>query len=359
MLYAGIDYHKKYSQVEVIKSSGEVIWAGKVPTSKEGMMWWINKIYPHGTEEGKRDKIKTVIEASWGWERIYDLLENIEEIEEIKVAHCLKLRWIAESRIKTDKIDADKLAKLLKAGLIPEIYVPDRKDRERKEMIRYRLGLVRMRTIIKNKVHALLDKVGVSLPKVSDLFGKRGKKFLRELKIEGAYGKILCNYLDLIEGLDKKIKKAEEEVRELMKGNKEREIIKSVPGFGDITSAIVTLEIGNIERFSSPKKLISYAGLSPSTYSSGGRTYHGALIKQSNKWLRWAVIEASWVAQRESLWCRTYFASQVHKGKNVAIVGLGRKLLKIIWYLLKEKREYEERPVEKEKFDFPVALSNV
>jgi len=59
------------------------------------------------------------------------------------------------------------------------------------------------------------------------------------------------------------------------------------------------------------------------------------------------------------LWCRTYFASQVHKGKNVAIVGLGRKLLKIIWYLLKEKREYEERPVEKEKFDFPVALSNV
>ena len=359
MLYAGIDYHKKYSQVEVIKSSGEVMWAGKIPNSKEGMMRWINKIPTNGTEEDRRDKIKTVIEAARGWERIYDLLEGIEEIEEVKVAHCLKLRWIAESQIKTDRIDADKLAKLLKAGLIPEIYVPDRKTRERKEMIRYRLGLVRIRTIIKNKVHALLDKIGVSLPKITDLFGKRGKRFLRELRIEGVYGKILENYLDLIEELDEKIKGAEKEVGELMKGNKEIEIIKSVPGFGNITSAIVTLEIGNIERFPSPKKLISYAGLSPSIYSSGGKTYHGALIKQSNKWLRWAVTEASWIAQRESLWCRSYFASQVHKGKNVAIVGLGRKLLKIIWYLLKEKREYEERLVEKEKFSFPVALSNV
>jgi hypothetical protein len=105
-----------------------------------------------------------------------------------------------------------------------------------------------------------------------------------------------------------------------------------------------------IERFNSPSKLASYTGLVPSTYASGGKIFHGKLIPMSNKWLRWALVEAAWASIRTSPYCRVYFENHKrHKGPHTAAIALARRLCEIIWHVLKENRVYEERPFQKQQ----------
>jgi len=130
-----------------------------------------------------------------------------------------------------------------------------------------------------------------------------------------------------------------------MKGDHRVELLRTAPGLGELLATVVALEIDHIERFVSPAKLAAYAGLVPTTYSSGGHTFHGKLMPQSNKWLRWALVEAAWVAVRLDPYFRAYFAKlRTHKVAQTAIVATARRLLEVVWHLLKENRPYETRP---------------
>ena len=122
-------------------------------------------------------------------------------------------------------------------------------------------------------------------------------------------------------------------------------ILNTLPGFGKILSALAALEIDDINRFSTKAKFASYSGLIPSTFASGGKVYHGDLIPTGNRWLKYVFIEASWVSIGTSGYCRFYFERiKHHKGSNVAIVALARRLSEVAYRCLKEKRAYEEYP---------------
>ena len=141
------------------------------------------------------------------------------------------------------------------------------------------------------------------------------------------------------------------------------ELLRTIPGFGPILAAVTALEIDTIDRFHSPVKLAAYMGLVPTTYASGGRTYHGRLLPMCNKWLRWALIEATWVAARCSPYCRAFYESRKrHKGVHTAAVALARRLCEIVWHVLKENRPYHERPFkafQKQQKCSPAALGCV
>lgn len=123
--------------------------------------------------------------------------------------------------------------------------------------------------------------------------------------------------------------------------------LQSLPGVGAFFAAVLASEIDTVERFVSPAKLCAYAGLSPTTSASGGKCYQGKLFSQCNRWMRWSLIEASWVA----IQCSSYFGQlyRLHKARgkksNQAIVIVARRLCEIAWHMLKEIRPYEERPV--------------
>ena len=121
---------------------------------------------------------------------------------------------------------------------------------------------------------------------LSDKFGKKGMKIMRALKLKGNDTSILNGYLDLIEEITKKINDLEKRIKSFVKEDKITLLLKTIPGIGDIVAFLIRYEIDDIERFSSAKKLCSYVGIVPSTYSSGGKTYHGRITKQGNKWLR-------------------------------------------------------------------------
>ncbi len=336
MNYVGIDSHKKYSVVTAVDEMGHVIRTSRLDNRTETFQAFFDSL--DGPSE-------TVLEATRTWGVLYDLLEELDGVESVTLAHSLKVRAIAEAKIKTDTIDSHTLAQLLRVDLIPAAYIPGKETRSFKDLIRQRVFLVRMRTRLKNRIHVLLDRCHAPLPPVTDLFGRGGTTYLKKLKLSGVDRKIMRENLELLEALDTLIKDAEREIQHLLGDDPRVTMLRSIPGLGPILAVVVALEIDDITRFGAAPKLAAYAGLVPSTYASGGKVFHGHLLHMSNKWLRWAFIEAAWVAMRNSPYCRAYYETRKRrKGPHIAIVALARRISEIVWHVLNEKRVYQERP---------------
>lgn len=337
MLYAGIDYHKRYSQVHVIDEQGRTRVAARLANDFETMHRFFARV---------AEPCRAVVEAGWNWGVMYDWLDAIENVAEVELAHPYRVRAIAAAQVKTDSIDAHSLAQLLRVNLIPRAYVPGTATRGLRELVRQRVFLVRMRTMVKNRVQALLARHHVPPPAVSDLFGKRGRDYLSKLELEGAAQELLRQDLELLKTLTEEVRATEKWLQQATQGDHRVELLRTVPGLGELLATVVALEIDRIERFESPAKLSAYAGLVPTTYSSGGHTFHGKLMPQSNKWLRWALVEAAWVAVRLDPYFRAHFAKRrAHKPAQSAIIATARRLLEVVWHVLKENRPYQSRPV--------------
>lgn len=236
--------------------------------------------------EGPDEPCKVVLEAGYNWGKMYDWLDQIEELDEVQLAHPYRVKAIAAAQVKTDSVDAGTLADLLRANLIPRAHIPSQETRALKEMVRQRLFLVRMRTMVKNRIHALLDRYRVPPPPGSDAFGKRGRDYLAKVCLEGGAREQLDQDLRLLETLNTEIREAEKLLKHSLKDDRRVELLETIPGLGAITAAVLALEIDDIHRFSDARKLAAYAGLVPSVHASGGKIHHGRLMKQSNKWLR-------------------------------------------------------------------------
>jgi len=121
--------------------------------------------------------------------------------------------------------------------------------------------------------------------------------------------------------------------------------LQSLPGVGPILAAIMAAEIDGVERFPRADKLCAYAGLVPSTHASGGHVHQGRML-YANRWLKWAFLEAAWVA----IGCSPYFGSiyQRHRARgkksNPAITIIARRMCRIAWQLLHERRDFTPTP---------------
>jgi transposase len=288
------------------------------------------------------------IEACWNWGFIYDLLESIPEIEKIVASHPLKNRLIAQSQIKTDAIDSNALATLLRGNFLARVHVPEKAARRRKDQLRQRLYWSRLRTRIRNRLHALLDRQqNLELPQCSDLFGAPGMGFLRRLELAEPDGGMLREDLALMELLNAQIKEQEKRIGGGNAGDEPTRRLLSVPGLGPILAAVIATEIDDINRFRDPEHLCAYAGLVPTTHSSGGRAHHGGLLPSCNKWLRWALIEGAWVSVGCSGYFGAFYRRQRQRGKaaNTAITIVARRMCRIIFQLLTQHRDYCAAPL--------------
>jgi len=339
MHYVAIDLHKRYSVCSALNEQGQRTREARIDgNSAAGFAQFFH---------GLGGPSQVVIEATWNWGRIHDLLEEIEEVEEVVLAHPYKTRIIAEAQVKTDKLDARALAKLLRADLVARAHIPSPQTRRRKEVLRQRLFWVRVRTMVRNRVHQLLDRQPrVDLPQVSDLFGARGMAAMKQLQLPEPDATQLRQDLGLLEELGKRIKELEAMIEARNATDAPTQLLSTLPGLGKVLAAVVAAEIDQVERFAQPKKLLAYAGLVPTTHSSGGKTYNGPLMPMCNKWLRWAFVEAAWVA----VGCSNYFGGLYRqqrargKGANTAIVIVARRLAEIAWQMLRHQRPYEDRP---------------
>ncbi|HXX39049.1 MAG TPA: IS110 family transposase [bacterium] len=333
MLYVGVDAHKVKSHLTVMDEAGRVIARKRVSSSPDAL----RETLGHYDEP-----MKAVLEAGYSWGPIFDWLGDIAD--EVVLAHPLKLRAIADARIKTDRIDSETLAHLLRADLIPPAYAPSKETRACKRVLRQRMFLVRIGTMFKNRIRALLSQHAITLPDVSDLYGRAGLEWLGNLNLPDPDGHLLTSDLALLQAVKDHIASTEALVKELTAEDPAIHWLRSVPGIGSFLAVLIRYEIDTIDRFTTAKRFVSHTGLVPSTYASGQRLTHGRITKHGNKWLRWAYIEAVTPAIRCSATLRTHYEGiKARRGAKDARTSTARKIAELTWIVWTQCRCYEER----------------
>lgn len=347
--HIGVDFHKAYSQIAVQDGSGKTVRCGRVRNDYRSVEYFLAPF---------SDNAHAVLEACRNWTVMYDCLDEI--CDDVVLAHPLKVKAIAEAKIKTDKIDATILAHLLRADLVPTAHAPSHRARELRQALRERMFYVRLRTMVKNRIVTAFDRYPeqtAQLKRCTDLFGAAGHQQLAQLKVSELDRIQIDRSLAFIADINRQIKQAEVTIRALSKGNANVKRLKTIPGIGEFFARLIDAEIDDISRFRSAKKLAAYAGIVPSTYASGGKTYHGRIIKQGNKWLRWAFIEAVTPAVAHDPELKELYQRLSAKGSNRAKVAVARRLLTIAFQVLREKRSYECRRVHAERTSTSSQLS--
>jgi len=328
-MYVGIDYHKRYSVATKMDEHGEVMERMTLRNDPETLQGYAATL-PAGSQ--------IALEATGSWYYFYEVLEDSGH--DIHLAHPLKTRAIAEARIKTDTIDATMLAHLLRTNLLPRSYIAPRHIRDLREILRYRASLVSMRVSVKNRIHALLSKNGSIVP-YSDVLGTKARRYLANLPLRDSYRQCLEGYLQAAQALTGLIKEVDTTITSIAEDNDQAMRLTTIPGIGYFSALLILSEIGEVQRFSSAKKLCSYAGLVPRVHSSGGKTRYGSITKQGSKWLRWILVETSTHYVNSCPRLKRLYETVAHRhGKHTARVAVARQMLTIIYCMLRDHRDF-------------------
>lgn len=344
-MYVGVDVHKKVCRAAMTNDEGELVEEFSFMNSKKGIEDFMMKI------EAFKERVLVAVESTANlWIRLYDSLED--HGVQVVLSNPSKTRLIAEARVKTDKVDARILAQLLRANMLPLCFVPSRMQRDRRQFIRHRISLVKMRTEVKNRIHALLDKHGLSCP-YPTLFSKKGVEWLRSLKLGFIDDAVLRSDMALLESLDEQVGFMDAKIASVAVNDERVKLLMTMPGLDYFAASLLVAEICDISRFSSDKKLASWTGLAPGVHQSGDKTVHGRITKQGNRLVRWVMVQAAQTAVRHDERFKEFYARYAgRKDPQKAVVAVVHEMLRIVYFMLKRNESYrgEKRGLSRRKF---------
>lgn len=325
--YIGLDIHKKVIAFCIKIHSGAVIEEGKIDATRSALTAWVARI-----DRPWIGAMEATLFTGW----IYDFLKP--HAQELKVAHPKMLKAISASKKKNDRVDAAKIADLLRCDLLPECHMADKQTRELRRALRYRNLIVRQAVLMKNKMAGLLMEVGAEYNK-DKLHGK------------GYFDNMLTTVEDVPESVIDLLKMSraslemfqavEKRLRNALKNHpalRERvERLSSIAGVGDMTALTWALEIGDVGRFSSRRKVISYCGLCSAQKESAGKSYRCPLSKDRNKHLQTVLIEAAKIVPRWNPELAALYDRELARGnRNRATLAVARKLA--VWLLAVDRK---------------------
>src|SRR6266571_5891049 len=329
MLHVGLDLSRKRLDFDLLCEDGSRLERGAVPPDADGLRGLARRVGVFG------EPVCAAIESMNGARFVHDRLELAGW--QVEIADAQKAKGLAPLACKTDRIDARVLAELARRDLVPAIWLPDPQVRAERERARFRLHLVRHRTSLKQRVHAVLLAHGKPCP-VSDLFGVAGRDLLERLALPEPWLGTVEASLQLIDELDRQIGDCERELQRLGAEHRYVPLLVTVPGIGWVLAYTIAAEIGDISRFATATKPTGYTGLCPRVYQSGQSDRRGALAKNGPRYLRWALIEATMHASRHPLYRDRYQHTKQRLGKQrgakVAQIDLARRLAEAIWHML-------------------------
>jgi transposase len=333
MLYVGLDLSRKRVDFDARLADGQLYERAAVPPDADGLAKLVRRL-------GAVD-VLAVIESMNGARFVHDRLER--EGWNVRIADAVKAKGLAPLARKTDKIDAWVLAELARRALVPEIWLPDPAVRAERERARFRLHLVKHRSALKNRVHSILIAHGIPNPH-SDLFGTEGRRLLERLALPEPWCSTTAASLALIDTLDEQIDRRELELRRLGAQHRYVPLLISCPGIAWVLAFTIASEIGDIERFPAPVKLVGYTGLGPKVEQSGEQDRRGPLRKNGPNYLRWALVEAAHTASQHPLYRPILERNRARHGRKrgtkIAAVTIARKLAESIWQMLTRNQPF-------------------
>jgi transposase len=320
-VYVGIDVHRKRSQVAVVDQDGEVLANRNVPNGVTPILGVIGGL-PAGTP--------AAFEAAFGWGWLLELLENYGFSPHL--VHPLQCKAIASARLKNDKVDAAILAQLLRADLLPEAWIAPPAIRQLRALLRHRIQLVRLRTLLRNRIHAVLADHGHDRP--AGCWSGPGREWLASLPLPAVSREVIEDDLALIDALQVPVDRLDWELHQRAKADPRVKVLTRLPGVGPFTALVILAETGDVSRFASARKLAAWAGLTPTVRGSDRTVRHGHISKQGSTWLRWILCEAAQTAKRHPDFAASYQAIARRRGKKIATTAIARKLLTRAYHLL-------------------------
>jgi len=321
MLYIGLDVHKEFCQTCVIDEPGRALSNERFSSTNEELDRFLDRF----------QDAKFVLESTGIWEFIYEGIEK--RGFEAVLAHPLKVRAIAEARVKTDKVDAETLAQLLRADLIPRSWVPSRDMHDLRQLVRQRAYLVRQASRFKNRIHAEILRRGVRRPEnLKTPFAQRSIRWMRSLDIP-----TVTSCLNCLESVQAQVQEINAQLLVEFERRPDAQLISTVPGIGFYGALLILAEVDDVRRFHHPEKLCAYAGLVPTVSQSASCARYGSISKDGSAYLRWILTESVHVHTRYepgSQLSRFHARIAKRRGRRVATVATARKLLRIIYWML-------------------------
>ena len=325
-LVCGLDVHKDSTYATILDSSGKIV--NQTRMSNERVLSYLSRF--------SVDRV--AMESSNQVASLYRKLES--EGYSVVLSHPKKTRYIAEAKIKSDRVDSEAIAELLRLDALPLAYMPDKEISVLREQVRRRAFLVRERVRLRVKIKSVLTYEGVRWPSDHGLFTVKGVEWLHALCFEPVE-----SYLRVLKPLDDEIRLLSKQLRGLAGKDEEVKLLMTVPGIGYYSALLVKSEIGDINRFPFGDRLCSYAGLVPSTHASGNTVRHGGITKEGSRWLRWVMVEAAQthVHKYDTSITRVYSRIAERRGRRSAVVAAAHKLLLVCFSVLKNRRPYYDQ----------------
>ncbi|MEW6687398.1 MAG: IS110 family transposase [Candidatus Edwardsbacteria bacterium] len=322
--FIGLDTHKEKIYGTAMNSKGEVICSYEFPSNKEALKEFLKGFPVWNT--------RIAIEACGIWRGCY---RNLQELGyKAKLANPLKCHEIASCK-KTDKIDSKILADLLRTGYLPEVYIPSDKIMQLRDLTRHKCNLTRLRVRVQNKIKGYMLREGIAYDR--KIWNEQGTRWLKQLKHEK-----INDFLATYKLLKEQEKETSRKIASIARMKEEIALLTTIPGIGEFGAALIYAEIADIERFSSVKHLHAYAGLAPGIYQSASKSRE-ARRRETNKWLKWIVMEcASRVVLMQNSFQKYYFKLRNRKGWKTARKATARRMLTVVWCVLKNKEPYHE-----------------
>ncbi len=326
----GLDVHREFAQV-ALWQDGVVRDAGRIATTPEALRIFADSL-------AASDEV--ALEATGNTHAIVKLLRR--RVARVVVSNPQKTRAIAESRVKTDKVDARILAQLLAADYLPEVWIADEDTQARRRQVARRAHLVRQRTRLKNQIQSILHRNLVPRCPAADLFGLKGRRWLAEQELPADERQAVAALLRQLDFHGEELRLIDTELARTALGCENTRRLMTIPGV-DVTIAMsITAAVGDFSRFGSPNKLVRYLGLNPRVKQSGEQpAAHGRIAKQGRAHARGMLVEAAWVAVKTPGPLRAFFERvRARRGMQIAVVATARKLAVLCWHIITKGEDY-------------------
>ena len=324
MSIIGSDFHPRYQQIAMLEAeTGEILTRRLEHENGEAQGFYA------GLPKPSLIGMEATSYTQW-FERMLGDLGHV-----LWVGDPAKIRAGQVRRQKTDTRDAEHLLDLLLTKKFPRLWVPTPEERDLRQLLKHRNKWVQMRTSVRNQLHFLAMSQGVC--RKQKLWSAKGRAELAGLSLGPWASQRRAELVELLDRLGPRIETLDEVVKAEAERRPEAVELMKQKGVGPVTALAFVLTVGPVERFPNSRKLVSYLGLNPGEYSSGGHQRLGHLSKQGNQMLRWLLVEAAHNAARlDPELRRKYRRLSFRRGRNVAKVALARSLTVRLYWTLRQ-----------------------
>jgi transposase len=326
----GIDIHRTFGEV-VLWDRGKLRALGRIEMTRTAL---------EGFGKSLQATDEVVIEATGNCMAVSRVLSPF--VRRVVIANPLQVKAIAHAHVKTDKVDAGTLASLYAAGYLPEIWTPDAATERMRRLVARRYQIVRHRTRIKNEVHAILHAYLTPRCPHADLFNRRGRDWLARQDLPDDEQAEIGRHVRELDRLGEDLAILDREIAQSALDDPAIKRLITITGVNLTVAAGLMAAIGDIDRFKSPQKLVSYFGLNPRVRQSGlGAAHHGRISKVGRSHARAMLVEAAWAAAKTPGPLHAFFVRiRARRGHQVAAVAVARKLTVLCWHLLTKEVDY-------------------